>query len=577
MVAALSCADSSKDPFRLKELKKATILALRDKADTILVDGSAEYAFSFFRDKIDRNYVVKYKAELLATDFNSLKSIDIYARRYTGKGSEPANEPIKTIPFSEFAFEEGYVGPIVNVSLPLTDILKALKIPDEDGPAADSLEAHYLNGISFWTDLNLVDGSIVKAEYTAAAGLKASYQFYPAQQLVIGVYESGDYLPVASVSRVSKLPLSIVDKHSVDTLKIVFSEAISVLPTLSASPDKLCEFSRVKRVAKDELLGLDTVIVNKENDTIGLVYLIKVISGDYTGNLAFKVSGAVSKEFKFQQSAKSFNVPIDNTEPSVESVKAQLVSTSGTPARVGKDQAIRLTIRFIEAMNTGSVDNFPVLKFVIGNAKISAIPDATTTVVSGSSTDFTYVYSFKSNLDLNKPENQTTDKVTITVTGGQDLAGNNFDGVLPAEVSFLVDLSIPLAPIPTLSSPFDFANTLKWSFTQDAVVVGASTTGTIYWVAVVAGSLGPDSFEITDTGPSFTRKNTKGDGGKKFSVAQNGESKGISISGGSTGVVYSPFVANGKFDIYSVFVSDMGNVSPVPVTPSVKDVEMKVN
>ena len=185
-----SCEDASLDPLQMDNVKKGTILALRGQQLTNIYTLGLPGAELFPR-AIEGTETFDFDAEFLAEDPSTLESFDIYVDKKVPGGTERVL--VKTVSGSELKTTSDYLRPWVSVSIPATDILAAIGIPDYTDPdVPEILLTDYKFGINITTDLNLTDGTIVPAANIVAAGLFASNQFYPAQKLT---YAMTDYCP----------------------------------------------------------------------------------------------------------------------------------------------------------------------------------------------------------------------------------------------------------------------------------------------------------------------------------------------------------------------------------------------
>jgi hypothetical protein len=186
-----SCEDASLDPLQMDNVKKGTILALRGQQLTNIYSLGLPGAELFPR-AIEGTETFDFDAEFLAEDPSTLESFDIYAdKKLAGGAIERVH--LKTVAGSEFKSTDDYLRPWVSVSIPVTDILAAIGIPDYTDPdVPEILLTTYKFGINITSDINLTDGTVVPAADIVAAGLFASNQFYPAMKLT---YAMTDYCP----------------------------------------------------------------------------------------------------------------------------------------------------------------------------------------------------------------------------------------------------------------------------------------------------------------------------------------------------------------------------------------------
>ena len=188
---AFSCEDTSLDPLQMANVKKGTILALRGQQLTNIYSLGLPGAELFPR-AIEGTEKFEFDAEYLAEDPSTLESFDIYVEKKLAGGAVERVH-VKNVPGSEFKSTTDYLRPWVSVSIPVTDILAAIGIPDYSDPdVPEFLLTNYKFGININSDINLTDGTVVPAADIVAAGLFASNQFYPAMKLT---YAMTDYCP----------------------------------------------------------------------------------------------------------------------------------------------------------------------------------------------------------------------------------------------------------------------------------------------------------------------------------------------------------------------------------------------
>jgi hypothetical protein len=193
IICSISCSDDALDPLNMSTVKKGTILALRGtQLQNIYFD--ALPGSEILPKAITGTEKFEFDAEILATDPTSLASFDIYAIKRTKVGNATTTErvKIKNVPFSEFQTTDDYLNPWVSVSIDMADIFEAIGQDPADPAFAENMLDIYEFGIGIESDLNMVDGSVIKASELVAAGLYQSNQFYPAQKLTITV---SDYCP----------------------------------------------------------------------------------------------------------------------------------------------------------------------------------------------------------------------------------------------------------------------------------------------------------------------------------------------------------------------------------------------
>jgi len=233
-----------------------------------------------------------------------------------------------------------------------------------------------------------------------------------------------------------------------------------------------------------------------------------------------------------------------------------LVSSEFSPTRVGRGQATLLTLTFNEAMSAVAAD---ALKVSITNQQKLNDLTATSMTLAANGLSATYLYLWK---DSSAPFDNTHGDVTVAVTGGKDLAGNAFAGISPTflndagnvvadAISTTTGFVSGVANSPTATFTADLGTQLQWSIAQTAFS-GSSTSGTWFWVAVTAGSTAPVQAIRSVTG--LTNPVYNG-----FGTITNSKASGSTTASGEN---FTPFTANGTFDIYMYFVSSTGNTSP---------------
>jgi hypothetical protein len=518
-----SCADEDLDPLQSEKVKKGTLLALRgDQLDAIYWNGEP-YGAAFFYNNVQGNETFDFEAEFLAEDPESLSDVDVYVI------IRPSKERVllTNIPASQFTTGT-YRGPSVEVSLPLSEILAKIGADLSTSAGQEAfVEAYEETGIVLECDVNLVDGSQVRAADLVAAGLYESDQFYPAQILSYGVEDIENARPVATTSLRVGTPLK---NGSKDTVDIVFDQAISGLPTISVSPSDA---------------GTVGALVAKPG-TNNEFYVPFVAGGTYTGDVVFTISGATSGEAGalagLEQVEATAAIAVDNLAPQNTSF------TTGT--RVGKGQSATITLKFNEALGTA-----PTITIDPGTTGIDGVTNLKMTL-SADGLTATYAYEYK-----DTDNNAMHGDATVSITGGKDKAGND----VPAIASKPLTIDIGAAPAPSIvldALQHDWGTQIKWTinYATGGSNPGGSTSGTAYYVAVASGSDAPAGFVGGDV-PAFTKAN-----GSAYGGAQTGT---VAVTGGTSGTVYSPFTPNGTLDIYVVFVSSTGVISAISAPTTV--------
>ena len=124
MAIAAACVDESLDPVKFKEVKKATMLALRGSAFDALNDTGCSN--SFFKNNLigDENFT--YDADYLAEDQETLQEVQVFAEVTTTTNGGLTARPrakVATIPGSAFTFPTDSKTKRGNVSAKLADIM----------------------------------------------------------------------------------------------------------------------------------------------------------------------------------------------------------------------------------------------------------------------------------------------------------------------------------------------------------------------------------------------------------------------------------------------------------------------
>ncbi|MBI1768438.1 MAG: hypothetical protein HYR67_08700 [Bacteroidetes bacterium] len=183
----ISCTDKSLDPLQFDKVKKGTILALRGAALDAVYNNGAPITVAA-PGAATGNETFDFDAEYLASDINSLASVDIYVLK--GSGANISKVLLTNVPFSQFKNDGTYPRPWVSISLKFVDIVAKLgldntftngKLPQATVDAL--VKGDYKFGVNIQCDLNLVDGTKVLASDIVSQGLFGSNQFYPAMRL----------------------------------------------------------------------------------------------------------------------------------------------------------------------------------------------------------------------------------------------------------------------------------------------------------------------------------------------------------------------------------------------------------
>ncbi len=570
-VLALACKDDSLDPFRLNELKKGSLLALRGN------DGSAgslnpDQNF-FFRDAIQTGDTFSYVADFVSEDQSLLAGVAVFARIATG-----ARQPVATIDGSVFVAPEPGKPRQGKVSVSLTAIMNALGL---NAAAVANLKR---TDIIIESDITLTDGSTVPADAIINTGLFAASAFFPAHALNYYAEASADFKPVATLKMAGEVvksstgaisrPVFPLKTGATDTVFATFNQDITNTPT----------FSYANQVQTSAPVGVEGKGVVKKSAKV--FYEIVEAKAGYTGAVTATVSGATAATYgiTLTQASKTQTVNVDNTAP--------VRTSTSTGTRIGRGQFVTISVNFNEALSNKSADR---IKITIDdpNDKLKEVVAQEMTVASNG-LSASYLFLFE---EINPANPAIHGPLTISFTDGKDLAGNAT--VIPT-ANLTVDVNKPPAPsVQPLPSPYDLGTQIRWAWTQGTGPgnVGGSTTGTIYWVAVnKAHSADPQTpaplnvtFDadanatwVMDTDPNSTATPKE-----KVAVRQQGTITVTSGNSGTSGLlttIFSTFTANRKFlddrknadplddetlgmSIYAVFVSSTGNVSAITAAP----------
>ena len=542
----ISCADDSLDPLPTKTVIKGTMLALRgDQLNTIYFDGETDGA-TFFANHVVGNETFDFDTEFLSSDPTSLASFDIYTikKTWNGKGYTSERVLVTNIPGSQFKKTDDYANPWTSVSIKLTDILAKIGMDPINNPAdQDTLLKRYEFGIAIQSDINLTDGTKVLSSQIQAAGLFQSDQFYPAQVLTYGVRDVADAVPVATITQRGQFSVSGGKAvHTIlplkggakDTIDIKFDQAIDVAPSLAVSPGSAGT--------------LGTLVKKADSDTD--FYVVYTATGtSYTGNVTLTVTGATSAE---EGALNGLEMDTQTKAIAVDNLAPQLTASITTGTRVGKGGSVTITAKFNEKLGTA-----PKVTLDVTATKVDAVTAKSMTLSTDGLTA-TYIYDYK-----DSDGDAVHGNVGVTVSGGADQAGNAFGST---GGNLTIDIGVPPAPLMVAdNTQFDWGTQIKWTVTQttSGANTGGSVTGTVYFVAVTAGSAAPTKFVAGDA-PGFTMATG-------VSAKQTGS---VVITSGTSGSVFTAFTANGTLDVYAVFVGSTGNISLISsAIPEVQDLD----
>lgn len=528
----LSCSDDTLDPFRIKDQAKGSILALRgDSFDRL---NETNCSNSFFRNKITGSEIFTMDVEFLSEDPSSLDEVQAYAhyvrRDDDGNIVMDERELVKSFPGSSLTVPSGGGNPTGILSIQLSEILTALGFSTTD---AEQIKA---NELTIETDLALTDGTTVPSSAIVNTGLFQSGIFYPAHRLTYCTEDINDYVPVADLTLRVDAPLRSAAK---DTLDIVFASSIATPPT----------------VTLDDPIGtISAVVADPDDDT--KFYVIYTAPAGYTGPVGVTVTGAVNggtdATAGLVQEDQSFTIQVDNTAPQL-AAPVSIVNLAAPAAgeRIGRDQFVEITLTFQEALSPADT-----LLISLSGQGLDDVDEAHMELnEDGKSVTYLYIYKDSDN----NPSDATHGDLSITISGGKDLAGNAFAGT---SFDLLNDIGAPPVPVVVPAVPYDFGNDIKWTATTTAGGANpdGSTSGTVYFLAVPEGTTPPAQATKTVAGVEVYN----GFDTEDVTVAAEGS---IAVTQGTSGLVFSDFVANGDFDVYFYFVNSTGNVSENTTVP----------
>jgi len=313
-----------------------------------------------------------------------------------------------------------------------------------------------------------------------------------------------------------------LNNGAVDTLDIVFNKAIATVPAITITP---------------AYATASAVVYNKDKkDTKTKYYTVVTGAASGTGTVTVKVAGAVAVDNNTMASASTTRA-IDNQPPAAR----QAWSTSP----IGRGQSSILTLTFNEPMSAAP-------KATITGHNLVALTDSVMSL-SAEGLTATLLYAYKND---NVPDNTSSGAMTLTLSGGADLAGNALLSTLIAAQTLSIDVTIPGAPSVTPDAvQYDWGTQLKL-----ATSVSGYASGTVYFIAVNSGTAAPAQATATIAG--LTLKN-----GFDVSGLATGD---IALTGSfalEAGPIFVPFLPKGTFDVYFYFVSETSNTSPNTTAP----------
>ncbi|MCB0489532.1 MAG: hypothetical protein R2820_01300 [Cyclobacteriaceae bacterium] len=547
VVVAVACTDDSLDPFRLSELKKGSLLALRGSDGTAgNLDPDANF---FFRDNLTGNETFTYVADFISEDQTLLSGVQVYARLAISNEPEGARVLIKTVPGSAFVAPSGTTTRQGTVSVTLDEVLTAMSLGNPDTLSRTNLLIE--------SDIELTDGTIVPSSAIVNSGLFAASAFFPAHQLNYYAEESDDFRPEATSKlagevvtnadgEVTSRPVFPLKAGARDTVMFTFSDAVDAPPVISFSPA-----SAVTPIGAVEQL--------EDTDTY---YQIFEATGVNTTAVTATASGSTWEvlEITLVMKDKTQTINIDNTPP-------QLVSLE-TGDLIGRGQLATITAKFNEKMSSKTANR---LKVSVSGQGQEGVTDQNMTL-SSDGLSLSYVYLFKEATE----GSATQGPLTITFTGGADEASNALDvSVLntAATGALVSDVATPDEPtldIDEITPDYDYGTQIKWTAGQTSGV-GGSTTGRVYWIALAAGDPAPTGFDIDADENGVWTIGT----GEDATTSIQSFTASIPVSSGSSGTVFSPLTKNGDVDIWAVFVSSTGNRSAIPAAAQLTSVTME--
>jgi hypothetical protein len=356
----------------------------------------------------------------------------------------------------------------------------------------------------------------------------------------------------AIVNNVRQRPIVTLRNGARDTVNIVFNREIR-----ATNPPVV-----TKSAATTTWANIGTPVAYENNDGIAnnSFYVPVEATSLGNGNLSLIVTGAVSSIGAPIVANNTTNVTslvvVDNAPP-------QAVSRAWSAERIGRTQSSTVTVTFNEPMSPSVQDSVYVS---ISGQNIDPIINRRMTLASNG-LSATYAYTYR---DSSNPTDVTSGDLLIAYGGGKDLAGNALNiasialGGLSTDVSSLnaatnaVITPAPNVPVITLPSPYDFGTQISWSF---AVTGPGSTTGTLFYLILRDATIPPSTFQQFQNVQGvrvYNGFNLTGIAASNISAQGS-----IPVSAGTTGVVFTPFLPNGNFDVYAYWVTNTGNASPV--------------
>ena len=370
---------------------------------------------------------------------------------------------------------------------------------------------------------------------------------------------SGVYNPNATLAAKNKVPMK---SGVTETVDITFSNTIATPPVVTLSPNE-------GTVVLAPVAGSTTK------------FTATYTANGYTGTVSLRVRGAISggsgPTAGLVQNNAAITLTVDNTAP-------QSTSVANAADNVGRGLSTVITVIFNEAMSSVAADALKIS--ITGQQGLDNVAVANMTLASDG-LSATYLYLWK---DSTTPFDNTAGTVTYVISGGKDRAANAFGGVSgsfrndvgatnlaqsvwiqnPTTLAFssaTIDIS-GVASTPTLAFGEDLGTQLKWTITQPGP---GSTSGTWFWTALAWKDTDavPDGILNQPKVPGQFTKDVAGLANKTYNGFYTGGAAispfAVAASGSSTsrGTLFTPFTANGKFDVFVYFVSATGNVSAI--------------
>lgn len=568
-----ACVDESLDPVKFKEVKKATLLTLRgDSFDNLNNTGCVS---SFFKNNLVDGEKFSVDADFFAEDQESLQEVQLYASILTTTSKGLAARPRKlvaTFPGSVFTFPADSKIKRGNISATRASIIAALNIvPDS---VAKKLGT---NDITMDMDLVLTDGSKVLASNIVNPNLFQSVIFFPAMVLAYCANDQEDFKPLATPSllgtwglstdkkKVSRTKIPSLKSGAKDTLYITFDNDIITAPTVTFSPDLAATGATATTLVRSKKVNANGFYT--ADDSKNGFYLIYTAGPTYTGAVTATISGATANVAGviLTQKTETQTINVDNIAPT-------LLSTS-TGTRIGEGQFVTMKVTFNEKLSTKSAN---AIKVTIDGSErgLETVKDEKMKVAADG-LSATLLYVFKRAVPTVAANHGA---MPVVFSNAIDEAGNTT--IIPAG-NLTVDVGVPPAPTLALLATYDLGTQINWTAAQTTGGSNAagSTSGKVYFIAVETGDPAPTKFSVDLDGVATWLGSEDDPDSKttpKAKLPIDGEQQGIvEVEDGDSGTVFTPFTANGDFDIYAVFVSSTGTISAITATPQLTGVVMQ--